>query len=214
MERSMLFRRFNIPLILLFAFVYSSSGIATTILGMDIDKLVKDAEFVFEGEVILHETRQDSNSGIVNTYVTFKINDVLKGDYSSDLIELKFAGGTFNNQIVEVSGLVIPKYGEQGIYFVESTSRNLINPLLGWSQGHFIIQEVLGQRRMRTIDQKPVIQIQAVSSIPPSIKKPQALIEGNGDVAAGVNVDISELPTERGLTVDEFKDSILELIEN
>ncbi|PDH35032.1 MAG: hypothetical protein CNF02_03110 [OM182 bacterium MED-G28] len=210
----MLFRRFNIPLILLFAFVYSSSGIATTILGMDIDKLVKDAEFVFEGEVILHETRQDSNSGIVNTYVTFKINDVLKGDYSSDLIELKFAGGTFNNQVVEVSGLVIPKDGEQGVYFVESTSRNLLNPLLGWSQGHFLIQEVLGERRMRTIDQKPVIQIQAVSSIPPSIKKPQALIEGNGDVAAGVNVDISELPTERGLTVDEFKDSILELIEN
>lgn len=210
----MLFRRFNIPLILLFAFVYSSSGIATTILGMDIDKLVKDAEFVFEGEVILHETRQDSNSGIVNTYVTFKINDVLKGDYSSDLIELKFAGGTFNNQVVEVSGLVIPKDGEQGIYFVESTSRNLLNPLLGWSQGHFLIQEVLGERRMRTIDQKPVIQIQAVSSIPPSIKKPQALIEGNGDVAAGVNVDISGLPTERGLTVDEFKDSILELIEN
>ena len=214
MERSMLFRRFNIPLILLFAFVYSSSGIATTILGMDIDKLVKDAEFVFEGEVILHETRQDSNSGIVNTYVTFKINDVLKGDYSSDLIELKFAGGTFNNQVVEVSGLVIPKDGEQGIYFVASTSRNLLNPLLGWSQGHFLIQEVLGERRMRTIDQKPVIQIQAVSSIPPSIKRPQALIEGNGDVAAGVNVDISELPTERGLTVDEFKDSILELIEN
>ncbi len=210
----MLFRRFNIHLILLFAFVYSSSGIATTILGMDIDKLVKDAEFVFEGEVILHETRQDSNSGIVNTYVTFKINDVLKGDYSSDLIELKFAGGTFNNQVVEVSGLVIPKDGEQGIYFVASTSRNLLNPLLGWSQGHFLIQEVLGERRMRTIDQKPVIQIQAVSSIPPSIKKPQALIEGNGDVAAGVNVDISELPTERGLTVDEFKDSILELIEN
>ena len=106
------------------------------------------------------------------------------------------------------------KDGEQGIYFVKSTSRNLLNPLLGWSQGHFLIHEVLGERRMRTIDQKPVIQIQAVSSIPPSIKKPQALIEGNGDVAAGVNVDPDELTTERALTVDEFKDSILELIEN
>jgi hypothetical protein len=214
MERSMLFRRFSLPLISLFAFIYSSSGIATTILGMDIDKVANDAELIFEGEVILHKTLQDSNSGIINTYVTFKINDVLKGDYSSDLIELKFAGGSFNNQIVEVSGLVIPKDGEQGIYFVKSTSRNLLNPLLGWSQGHFLIHEVLGERRMRTIDQKPIIQIQAVSSIPPSIKKPQALIEGNGDVAAGVNVDPDELTTERALTVDEFKDSILELIEN
>lgn len=208
------FRKFSEILISVLVVIYSTSGIATTILGMDIDKVARDAEFVFEGEVILRETRLDSNSGIVNTYVTFSIVDVLKGDYSADSIELKFAGGTFNDQIVEVSGLVIPKEGEQGIYFVESTSRNLLNPLLGWSQGHFLIHEELGERRMRTVDQKPVIQVQAVSSIPPAIKKPQALIEGNGDVAAGVYVDSSELTIERALTVEEFKERVLELIEN
>ena len=153
----MSFRKFSYSLIALLAIVYSTTGLATTILGMDIDKVAKDAEFVFEGEVILQETRQDSNSGIVNTYVTFAIVDVLKGDYSANTIELKFAGGTFNDQIVEVSGLVIPKEGEQGIYFVESTSRNLLNPLLGWSQGHFLIHEELGERSMRTVDQKPSI---------------------------------------------------------
>ena len=201
--------------ILLCVFVtYATGTNATTILGMDIDKVANDAELIFEGEVILHETRQNSNTGIIHTYVTFTVHDVVKGDFSADTIELKFAGGTFMGQIVEVRGLEIPKEGEDGIYFVESTSRDLLNPLIGWSQGHFIIEQELGERRVRTIDRQTVTDIQSVSSIPSVIKKPQAIIEGDGDVAAGVLVDSSALSIERALTVEEFKNRILDLLEN
>ena len=201
--------------ILLCVFVtYATGTNATTILGMDIDKVANDAELIFEGEVILHETRQISNTGIIHTYVTFTVHDVVKGDFSADTIELKFAGGTFMGQIVEVGGLEIPKEGEDGIYFVESTSRDLLNPLIGWSQGHFIIEQELGERRVRTIDRQTVTDIQSVSSIPSVIKKPQAIIEGDGDVAAGVLVDSSSLSIERALTVEEFKNRILDLLEN
>ena len=201
--------------ILLCVFVaYATGTNATTILGMDIDKVANDAELIFEGEVILHETRQNSNTGIIHTYVTFTVHDVVKGDFSADTIELKFAGGTFMGQIVEVRGLKIPKEGENGIYFVESTSRDLLNPLIGWSQGHFIIEQELGERRVRTIDRQTVTDIQSVSSIPSVIKKPQAIIEGDGDVAAGVLIDSSSLSIERALTVEEFKNRILDLLEN
>ena len=201
--------------ILLCVFVaYATGTNATTILGMDIDKVANDAELIFEGEVILHETRQNSNTGIIHTYVTFTVHDVVKGDFSADTIELKFAGGTFMGQIVEVRGLKIPKEGENGIYFVESTSRDLLNPLIGWSQGHFIIEQELGERRVRTIDRQTVTDIQSVSSIPSVIKKPQAIVEGDGDVAAGVLVDSSSLSIERALTVEEFKNRILDLLEN
>ena len=201
--------------ILLCVFVaYATGTNATTILGMDIDKVANDAELIFEGEVILHETRQNSNTGIIHTYVTFTVHDVVKGDFSADTIELKFAGGTFMGQIVEVRGLKIPKEGENGIYFVESTSRDLLNPLIGWSQGHFIIEQELGERRVRTIDRQTVTDIQSVSSIPSVIKKPQAIIEGDGDVAAGVLVDSSSISIERALTVEEFKNRILDLLEN
>ena len=201
--------------ILLCVFVaYATGTNATTILGMDIDKVANDAELIFEGEVILHETRQNSNTGIIHTYVTFTVHDVVKGDFSADTIELKFAGGTFMGQIVEVRGLKIPKEGENGIYFVESTSRDLLNPLIGWSQGHFIIEQEFGERRVRTIDRQTVTDIQSVSSIPSVIKKPQAIIEGDGDVAAGVLVDSSALSIERALTVEEFKNRILDLLEN
>lgn len=186
----------------------------TTILGMDIDEVAQQAEFIFEGEVILSETRQDSGTGIISSYVTFAIRDVVKGDYDVDSVELKFMGGVFNGQIVEVSGLRIPQLGEQGIYFVESLSRDLINPLLGWSQGHFLIVEENGVRRVSTIDNKAVTEVESVSAIPAAIKKPQPLLEGNSDVAAGVMTESRGIMIERALTVEEFKLRIADIIEN
>ena len=192
----------------------SVSANSTTILGMDIDQVAHQAEFIFEGEVILSETRQDSGTGIISSYVTFAIWDVVKGDYDAESVELKFMGGVFNGQIVEVSGMRIPQLGEQGIYFVESVSRDLINPLLGWSQGHFIIVEDNGVRRISTVDNKAVTEVESVSSIPPAIKKPQAVIEGDSDVAAGVLTESSPIMIDRALTVDEFKLRIVDIIEN
>lgn len=191
-----------------------SSASATTILGMDIDKVAADAEFVFEGAVINSETRQDSNSGIISTYVTFQINDIIKGDYSGDSVELKFMGGVFDGQIVQVSGMRIPEMAEQGIYFVESMSRDLINPLIGWSQGHFIIHDDNGTRRISTAGNQPVLDVQAVASIPRSIKKPLSVAEGNTDIAAGVMTETSPIMTERALTVKEFKSRITDLLAN
>jgi len=194
-------------------FVFSSA-FATTILGMDIDKVAADAEFVFEGTVINSETRQDSNSGIISTYVTFQINDIVKGNYSGNSVELKFMGGVFNGQIVQVSGMRIPEMDEQGIYFVESMSRDLINPLIGWSQGHFIIIDDNGTRRISTAGNQPVLEVEAVSSIPSSIKKPLSVIEGNTDIAAGVMTESSSIMIERALTVEEFKLRIIEFLAN
>jgi len=207
--------RLSIALLLssFLAFV-SLSANATTILGMDIDQVAQQAEFIFEGEVILSETRQDGSSGIISSYVTFAIWDVVKGDYDAESVELKFMGGAFNGQIVEVSGMRIPLLGEQGVYFVESLSRDLINPLLGWSQGHFLIVEENGVRRISTVDNKPVTEVESVSAIPATIKKPQAVLEGNSEVAAGVMTQSSPLMIERALTVDEFKMRIVDLIEN
>ena len=195
----------------LFAF---SSASATTVLGLDIDKVVADAEFVFEGAVINSETRQDSNSGIISTYVTFQINGIIKGDYSGDSIELKFMGGVFNGKIVQVSGMRIPEMAEQGVYFVESMSLDLINPLIGWSQGHFIIHDDNGTRRISTAGNQPVIEVEAVSAIPRSIKKPQSVVEGNTDIAAGVMTETSPIMIERALTVEDFKSRIADLLIN
>ncbi len=164
--------------------------------------------------MIYSETRQDSSSGIISTYVTFQINDIIKGDYSGDSIELKFMGGVFNGKIVQVSGMRIPEMAQQGVYFVESMSRDLINPLIGWSQGHFIIHDDNGTRRISTAGNQPVIEVEAVSAIPRSIKKPQSVVEGNTDIAAGVMTETSPIMIERALTVEDFKSRIADLLIN
>ena len=213
---SLRLRKFK-PVLFAAAISMSISGFnlsATTILGMDIDEIANQAELIFEGEVLVRETRQNNNTGIINTYVTFQIYDIVKGEFNGDSIELKFMGGTFQGQTVHVSGLTIPSEGEHGIYFVESLNLDLINPLLGWSQGHFIIIERDLEARISTIDHKPVIQVNSVVEIPISIKKPRAIIEGNNQVAAGIITEAEPLEIDRALTSDEFKIRIKQLLKN
>ena len=207
--------KFLSKILILSVLANSKSLFATTVLKMDIDQIAIKAELVFEGEVLLRESRREPNSGIINTYVTFSILDVIKGSYGANTIELKFAGGSIGNEVVEVNGLLIPVEGEQGIYFVESINRNLITPLIGWSQGHFIVQEENGRRIVYTVDNRPVTDIQSVSSIPPAIKKLSSVIKSDSDVATGVLVGENQevITLEEPLLVEELKSRVLEMIK-
>ncbi|MDG2421248.1 MAG: hypothetical protein P8N40_06070 [Gammaproteobacteria bacterium] len=207
--------KFLSKILILSILANSKSLFATTVLKMDIDQIAIKAELVFEGEVLLRESRREPNSGIINTYVTFSILEVIKGSYGANTIELKFAGGSIGNEVVEVNGLLIPVEGEQGIYFVESINRNLITPLIGWSQGHFIVQEQNGRRIVYTVDNRPVTDIQSVSSIPPTIKKLSSVIKSDSDVAAGVLVGENQevITLEEPLLVEELKSRVLEMIK-
>ena len=207
--------KFLSKILILSILVNSKSLFATTVLKMDIDQIAIKAELVFEGEVLLRESRREPNSGIINTYVTFSILDVIKGSYGANTIELKFTGGSIGNEVVEVNGLLIPVEGEQGIYFVESINRNLITPLIGWSQGHFIVQEENGRRIVYTVDNRPVTDIQSVSSIPPAIKKMSSVIKSDSDVATGVLVGENQevITLEEPLLVEELKSRVLEMIK-
>lgn len=185
---------------------------ATTILGMDIDAMASDAELVFEGQVLEHNV-QENAAGIVVTYVTFQINDVIKGSYSDSYLELKFTGGTYQGQIVEVSGLRIPKLDEQGIYFVESVSEDLVNPLLGWSQGHFLIVDNNGDRKISTINLRPVTDVMRTGSIPRSIKRPQPMLDGDVGAAIGIVTDAGPFQFDQAMTVEDFKTRIRQFVD-
>lgn len=185
---------------------------ATSIQSMSIDRLAADAALIFEGQVIATESRVDAGSDLIYTYVTFELIDIIKGDYSAATLELRFTGGDVNGDVVEISGLTLPETGEQGIYFVESLDRNLLNPLLGWSQGHYLIFNDEGERRVSTNDQRPVTAVQPVANIPTLLLQPQRLIEGKSDAATGIVTDSSALRGSRALTADEFKTRIRALV--
>ena len=113
---------------------------ASTILAVSFEEAVQNSELVFEGRVISQETRRSPLDGSPFTYFTFRVLDTLKGSVPTrGEITLGFAGGTIDGMTLEVSDLRMPVLNEKGIYFVESLKSQLVNPLYGWQQGHFLV---------------------------------------------------------------------------
>ena len=178
---------------------------ATTILGMNIDEVAQGAELIFEGKVVEHNVRENA-AGMIVTYVTFRIEELIKG-------ELKFTGGRLGGQIMEISGLRIPSPNEEGIYFVESVNRNLVNPLLGWSQGHYLIYEESGERRVSTVNDRPVTDVLSTQSVPVALRRPVSVIDGDTAPATGVVAPSETLDPDQALTTELFKAKIRALID-
>ena len=79
-------RRLIARLTFLLGLLWLPIGYGTTIQKLDIDDVVMEAELVFEGEVLTHEVRVDSNSNLINTFVTFLVLDVIKGSNQIDTL--------------------------------------------------------------------------------------------------------------------------------
>ena len=152
--------------IILFCALYSLSGSTSSIRPVSFDELCTKAEFIFEGRVTNVQTQQDYTSGNIWTFLTFNVLNKIKGPDTGTNVTLKFLGGTFGALSQNISDSVYPKLNEHGIYFVESLSENLVNPLLGWSQGHFIIKtDNTGTERVLTNSLHPVTDIRELQDI-------------------------------------------------
>ena len=119
--------------------VISAQSVASTVLKVDFNNVVNAAELVFQGQVISKEVRSLPN-GQPMTFITFSIDDLIKGSYTSTTIELGFLGGETGGRTMIISDLTMPEAGEEGIYFVENTTRRQVNPLYGWHQGHYLVK--------------------------------------------------------------------------
>ena len=136
---------------------------ATVIEELSFGEIADRAVVIFTGEVTDLRVEQPRPGKLI-TVATFSVSDVIKGPADLSQVELKFLGGTLGIKTMRVIGSRHPKRGESGIYFVESLSGNLINPLLGWSQGHFLIQnDENDEARVTTVDGRPVLGLSAVS---------------------------------------------------
>jgi hypothetical protein len=182
----------------------ASDGNATSVREVSVDEMLRQSQFVFEGTVTAVEARENSQKRI-HTYVTFEIKDIIKGAYHGNVITLRFLGGTVGDVTMAVSDMRLPQQLEHGIYFVESLERDQVNPLYGWSQGHFIVQrDAVGGERVMTNGRLPVTGV--MDSMPDEQMTPtkdgtQALSRG---VSRGVVVGHEE-KGDVGLTVVEFK---------
>ena len=118
-------------LVVLIGSIIAISAAATTIQKFTFEEMVELSELILEGEVI--SVDPFTSGELVYTRVLLEIHDVLKGDDPGEYLELDFLGGELDGKAIRVSGQDIPFEGEKGFYFIENTSNDSVNPLLGWS---------------------------------------------------------------------------------
>jgi hypothetical protein len=183
---------------------------ASTVLEMSFQEVVDHAELVFEGRVRSVEARRDAE-GMIHTWVDFEVLEVLKGDHADSTFTLRFLGGTVGTQRLEVTDLQLPQVGEAGFYFVESLTRSQVNPLVGWSQGHFLIEpRADGQPGVLTAHHEPVLGVSAAEQAPVTA----AMNTFSKGVAKGVVVQesLSAMAVSGPMHVDDFKRSVRALV--
>src|SRR2546423_14583375 len=125
---------------------------ATTVIPPTFDQLVTNAEMIFEGTVTTLRSDwagQGTDRHIV-TYVTFKIEDAIKGAVGAEYT-IRMFGGTVNGQTMEVSDAPKFKVGDRDILFVEHNGSQFI-PLVGIMHGRFHVQSDAGANEKITKD--------------------------------------------------------------
>ena len=107
-----------------------------------IEELVRQAEFVFEGKVInvQYQYSQKStggSSGIPYSFVTYQIVNILKGNYSSGVITLRFIGGpSGDGSFFSMEGTPRFDVGDHDVLLVSQNGYQLC-PLVNCAQGRF-----------------------------------------------------------------------------
>lgn len=174
---------------------------ATSLLQLSFEELVNNSALIFEGRVIDLEARQTGPRSI-HTFVTFEILDIIKGDYRASTIELSYLGGRVGDIELTVSEMQFPAMGETGIYFVENPAEEFIHPLVGWSQGHYLIRQLDNLRQEVT-----TAEGQAVVGVEETSTTAMPMLLEHGDTVRGLRIQALTAPAA-AMTPAAFKDKV------
>jgi hypothetical protein len=110
---------------------------ATTVIPPTFDDLVTRAEAIFEGTVtgLRSEWMGEGANRHIVTYVSFKVEDPIKGATNADYT-IRMFGGTVDGHTIEVADAPRFKVGDRDILFVEHNGTQFI-PLVGIMHGRF-----------------------------------------------------------------------------
>jgi len=117
-----------------------STSRATTVIPPTFDQLVDQAEMIFEGTVtgLRSEWAGEGSERHITTYVSFKVEDSIKGALGADYT-IEMLGGTVDGRTMEVTDAPRFKVGDRDILFVEHNGTQFI-PLVGIMHGRFHVQ--------------------------------------------------------------------------
>lgn len=178
---------------------------SSSVIEVGLGEMAAASELVFEGRVIDVQTRWTEDGRAIRSVVTFEVLDVLKGSAGAT-VKLGFLGGAIDHMRLSITDLNLPVAGEKGVYFVENTVEDQVNPLYGWSQGHFLlVRDPSGKgERVLTADARPVTDFERDALY----AKSAGISDG---VASGI-VTGDESVVDRALDRDTFLEGLRELV--
>jgi len=140
--------------VLIFPVLFSLGFVAnaTTVIPPNFDELVGRAQIIFEGEVTALQSQwigEGAEHRIV-TFVTFKVDDTLKGDPGVSY-SIRMLGGTVDGRTMEVTDAPKFKVGDHDILFVENNGSQFI-PLVGIMHGRFHVAREQSGREIVAIN--------------------------------------------------------------
>jgi len=167
------------------------------------DEMLTTAELIFEGRVLASEARWLTDGSTIKTFVLFEVQEIVSGDYSEKTLTLSFEGGTVGDDSISIAGISVPTVGEKGIYFVEKLGLSFINPIVGWSQGHFLLKDDgTGKEIVTTQNEISVIDMDVKSVI--SDETPDSV--STSGIADGIQV--SKSGASSAMTSTSFKQAL------
>ena len=113
---------------------------ATTVIPPSFDQLVTQAQAIFQGTVtdVRSQWAGEGSQKQIVSYVTFKVEDSLKGD-AGESYTIRMYGGTVGEDSMGISDAPVFKVGDRDIVFVENNGSQAI-PLVGIMYGRFHVQ--------------------------------------------------------------------------
>ena|GEM_PF-1306486 len=109
---------------------------STTLVPLDLGGLADQAELVFTGQAIGSESLASKDGTTAFTFVTFTVNEVLKGSTPGKEITLRFEGGDLGGRVLVVEGMPRFEEGESYLLFVHGNG-SFASPVVGWWQGQY-----------------------------------------------------------------------------
>jgi hypothetical protein len=131
-------RRRLAALLLVGALCAAPAG-ATVVVSKDFDALCNEAELIFVGTVAKTESRwSDPQRRAIETAVTFTDLTWVRGGPRGEIV-LRFAGGEIDGLREQIAGVPRFAVGDRRVVFARDG--HYLSPLVGFSQGLFLVVE-------------------------------------------------------------------------
>ena len=113
---------------------FSRVASPTSVLPLDFDQLLQDAQIVFQGRCLENREEIDPELNMRVTYTTFEVEDTLKGVADQPHV-IKQMGGKKGNERMLVQGVLAFKPGQSYIVFLYGVSEQGFSSPVGLDQG-------------------------------------------------------------------------------